>query len=210
MKRYPMILAMGVFALNAQSIPGDPLPGLSAENLQLFQSGHAEFVKEYPVSARRTIDVAERAEAHSCSGCHQLSNSGWLGEGLIEGIPDEAILALQNRSEPLALGIRGRAAMAVDSVTGRLRVGRFGWKAQQATLLDASAENLARFIGIPETVSRNEAPDPVTGLRTIDRLAAYSRFLAPVGRMAPGSLAAQGDTLFGGIGCAVCHIRTIT
>ena len=64
MKRYPMILAMGVFALNAQSIPGDPLPGLSAENLQLFQSGHAEFVKEYPVSARRTGEVNSFTIAH--------------------------------------------------------------------------------------------------------------------------------------------------
>ena len=44
----------------------------------------------------------------------------------------------RSRTSPSAKkadGVLGRAAMIVDVTTGEMRVGRFGWKAQQATLL---------------------------------------------------------------------------
>jgi CxxC motif-containing protein (DUF1111 family) len=54
-----------------------------------------------------------------------------FGAGLIEAIPDEAILANAQRRHPD--GIAGRAAMIVDVATGQTHVGRFGWKAQHSS-----------------------------------------------------------------------------
>ncbi len=235
MKINSVILAayVSAIALCAQSTtvnPGDPLPGLSAEELHLFQSGRAEFLKEVVPSATAAAGEKPRlarASSLTCSGCHQFSAIGGaeytfeqnagrristplFGAGLIEGIPDDAILALQNRPEDLALGIRGRAAMVVDSTTGRLRVGRFGWKAQHATLLDATVENRSIYLGVSESDSRNEIPDPASGLRAIDRLAAFSRLLAPVARITSSAAEIQGRSLFNSIGCANCHRTSIT
>lgn len=62
-----------------------------------------------------------------------------FGAGLIEQIPREAILRNQAADSPAkrALGI-----------AGRMNVGRFGWKAQHATLLEAGAEAYRTEMGI--------------------------------------------------------------
>lgn len=56
-----------------------------------------------------------------------------FGLGLLEAIPDGAISQTALRPNPD--GVKGRAAVVPDVVSGQMRVGRFGWKAQQATLL---------------------------------------------------------------------------
>lgn len=213
MKRKLAIFAMSVMAMNGQSVgsfPGDPLAGLTAEDLRLFEEARKEFTKGYTGSA-----PTSRADP-PCSSCHLppemwavTYDSGPLmnGGGLLEGIPDELILQLEQRTDGLALGIRGRASRVADSATGRARVGRFGWRAQYATLLDASAASMASHVGIPESVSRNQTPDPVTGLRRLDVLAAFPRFLAAVG---PAGGPAAAPPVFNQIGCALCHTPGLT
>ena len=49
--------------------------------------------------------------------------------------PDETILALEDPEDRDGDGIRGRAARVMDVLPGGERIGRFGWKAQHATLL---------------------------------------------------------------------------
>src|SRR5262245_36220747 len=58
-----------------------------------------------------------------------------FGAGLVEAIPDEALLALEDPFDRNRDGVSGRAAIVVDAATRERRVGRFGWKAQHATLL---------------------------------------------------------------------------
>jgi Di-haem oxidoreductase, putative peroxidase len=55
-----------------------------------------------------------------------------FGAGLVEAIPDEALLALEDPSDRNRDGVSGRAAMVTDLASGERRVGRFGWKAQHA------------------------------------------------------------------------------
>src|SRR5262245_56035999 len=71
-----------------------------------------------------------------------------FGAGLIEAIPDEVLIALQDPGDRNGDGIRGRAAMVEDLPTGAMRVGRFGWKAQQATLLAFAADAYINEMGI--------------------------------------------------------------
>jgi hypothetical protein len=136
------------------------------------------------------------------------------GDGLIEAIPDATIEANALLSQ--AAGLGGRAAMVTDVATGELRVGRFGWKAQHATLLSFSGDALNNEIGITNRLfpkaaapDGNEAllakfvspsapiedlPNPATGLSEIDR-GRRARPLRSPGRSCSRRSAAPAATL---------------
>ncbi len=149
-----------------------------------------------------------------------------FGIGLVEAIPDETIVALEDPEDRNQDGIRGRAARIRDVATGRQRVGRFGWKAQQATLLAFAADAYRNEMGItndlfPEEVALGIEPealrkcdpasdpedvrDRATGLRGIDNFEAFMKFLAPVGRAPVDEQARRGEQVFRQTGCAACH-----
>ena len=151
-----------------------------------------------------------------------------FGLGLIEAIPDNTIA--QYAHQPKPDGVRGRAAMVEDIVSGQLRVGRFGWKAQQATLLafagDAYLNEMgitSRFFPVENAPNGNELllaefdltadpedqVDPVTDKSDIDHAADFMRYLAPPPRPAPTLVARQGEAIFGQVGCAICHVPVL-
>jgi len=76
----------------------------------------------------------------------QRKSNPLFGLGLIEAIPDTEIIANVHK-QPVD-GITGTPAMVVDAASGVTRVGRFGWKAQQATLLTFSADAYLNEMGI--------------------------------------------------------------
>ena len=76
----------------------------------------------------------------------QRQTTPLFGLGLIEAIPDGAIL--QNAASPKPDGITGRASIVLDVASGERRVGRFGWKAQQATLLAFAGDAYLNEVGI--------------------------------------------------------------
>ena len=154
----------------------------------------------------------------------QRQTTPLFGLGLIEAIPDSAILEIAARSKPD--GIFGRPSMVVDIVTGQTRVGRFGWKAQQATLLAFSGDAYLNEIGITSRLFPQEnAPngntdllqkfdkvpdpedvvDPATGKAGIDHFTDFMRFLAPLPVPALTDSATVGSIVFATIGCANCH-----
>lgn len=152
-----------------------------------------------------------------------------FGLGLIEAIPDETILAGEMDGKPD--GVLGRAAIITDVTTGDERVGRFGWKAQQATLLAFSADAYVNEMGITSRFFPTEnAPngkadvlaahdrvndpedtiDPVTGKADIDHSADFMRLLAPLPTRALTANATAGQAVFTSTGCAVCHTPSMT
>ena len=62
-----------------------------------------------------------------------------FGAGLIEAIPDEAILAREDPDDRNNDGIRGRAHRVIEVESRLPRVGRFGRKAEVTTLLTLTA-----------------------------------------------------------------------
>src|SRR2546426_1054181 len=147
-----------------------------------------------------------------------------FGSGLIEAIPDRAILQMAMSRRPD--GITGRAARVLDVATGQMRIGRFGWKAQQATLLAFSADAYLNEVGITSRLFPQEnAPngnldtlavfdtvpdpedetDPETGRSDIDLFTDFMRFLAPPPRLPLTQSARAGEALFTLVGCANCH-----
>ena len=148
-----------------------------------------------------------------------------FGAGLIEAIPDADIVANAARRQPD--GIRGRVSMVADPAGGPPRVGRFGWKAQHASLTAFAAEAynaemgitnrlfprenapngnaalLARHDRVPEL---EDAPDPASGRSDFDRTADFMRLLAPPPLPArPSASALAGARVFERLGCAACH-----
>ncbi|MEN9559606.1 MAG: hypothetical protein RLZZ502_817 [Pseudomonadota bacterium] len=147
-----------------------------------------------------------------------------FGLGLIEAIPDDTLLALARAPKPD--GVSGRAAQITDVVSSRIRVGRFGWKAQQATLLAFSADAYVNEMGITNRFFPHEnAPngdrsklarfdrfadpedvvDPATGKADIDHAADFMRLLAAPPRLPMNASARQGENVFAQLGCATCH-----
>jgi CxxC motif-containing protein (DUF1111 family) len=151
-----------------------------------------------------------------------------FGLGLIEAIPDEVIL--RNAMRPPVDGIRGRAAKIIDVASGKIRVGRFGWKCQQADLLSFAGDAYLNEMGItnrlfPEENAPNgdlaklaafdlvadpeDTVDPATGRSDIDAAASFMRFLAPPQPLPLTVSAQQGRQLFTQLNCAVCHLPSM-
>jgi CxxC motif-containing protein (DUF1111 family) len=153
-----------------------------------------------------------------------------FGAGLVEAIDDDTLIALADAQARGREGISGRAAVITDRGTGERRVGRFGWKAQHATLIAFGADAYRNemgmtndlfpseiAIGIDQTRMRlcdpipdpEDVADPRTRRRGIDNFASFMRFLAPVARGQVDDVARTGEVVFNSIGCASCHVASL-
>jgi CxxC motif-containing protein (DUF1111 family) len=151
-----------------------------------------------------------------------------FGAGLVEAIPDATILQYEAATKPD--GIKGRAAKVVDPVSGQTRVGRFGWKAQHASLLGFSADAYLNEMGITSRFFPKEnAPngnaallakfdqfsdpedvvDPATNKSDVDAAADFMRYLAPVPQAPMNEQARLGAAVFTQVGCASCHVPSM-
>jgi CxxC motif-containing protein (DUF1111 family) len=168
-----------------------------------------------------------------------------FGAGLIEQIPDAQILASQasNASRKQLLGIRGKPNFHVAgrTITGMTNnngndgtIARFGWKAQNKSLLLFSGEAYnvemgitnelfqtereeapqCQFAPVPNDVTNFDAATPVEVLGGIERFANFMRFLdAPQpSPNTPGGATsiANGRQNFVAVGCALCHTPSFT
>ena len=209
----------------------DPLVNLGGPLIQTDGIGHqgaCTFVGEH-VPPQATI-VAERR------------TTPLFGLGLVDAVPDATLVTLaakQAREQP---GTAGRPNMVTDVTTGRVGVGKFGWKSQVPNLLHFSAEAYFNEMGITTPLFPDEncpqgdcallACDPVPGvdddLEDVQRFRDFINFLAPPPRLRDpyvgfralarsfaasprrwGSYA-EYRRLFAQIGCANCHVRSLT
>ena len=154
-----------------------------------------------------------------------------FGAGLIEEIPDSVIVAnrVANASTKRLFGISGRVNRNGNDGT----ITRFGWKAQNKSLLLFSGEAYnvemgitnelfqserdetasCQFVAAPNTVTNTTGATPQETISAIEKFAFFMRFLAPPAPSpdTPGGAAsvARGKTLFSQIGCALCHTPTL-
>lgn len=152
-----------------------------------------------------------------------------FGLGLIEAIPDATIL--KGVRTKAVDGVLGKASMVQDVATGKTLVGRFGWKAQQATLLAFAGDAYVNEMGITNRLFPTEnAPngntallqkldkvkdpedqvDKATGKAGIDALADYMRLLAPPQAQSTTASTAYGAKFFLDAGCTSCHTPSMT
>lgn len=152
---------------------------------------------------------------------------GVLAYGLVESILDSDLLAIRD-SQPA--GVRGDARMVgmLEDPDGGERVGRFGWKAQIATVMTFSADAALNEMGLTNALLPDEiAPqgdasmidlcddvpdpeDPPDGnpVSFIQRVTDFQRYLAPPPQTPRSGM--TGELIFEQIGCATCHVPSFT
>lgn len=265
--------------LALQPRAGDPLPGLSATELELFQVGRVLYSTPIPA----TEGMGPIFNKSNCQSCHSNPVGGWgnasvmhfgiadkgvftmvpgesqsllqefgvsefckehipananftairmtnssMAFGMVEAVPDAAIALLEDANDTNGDGVSGRVhwvrPLEETNNSSPLRVGRFGWKAQVATVLSFSGDATRNEMGITNRLLMEEnAPngnnaqlsqcDPVaepedvpdqSGFAFIDRVTHFQRYLA-VPPQTPKS-GMTGESLFINVGCAKCHV----
>jgi CxxC motif-containing protein (DUF1111 family) len=165
-----------------------------------------------------------------------------FGAGLIEAIPDSAILANMKANASLKAGL-GISGHANAHLSGNANISandgtitRFGWKAQNKSLLMFAAEAYNVEMGITNQLfpqERDETPsclfnatpedtsnftttsaptsNPNTAvLSDIEAFADFMRMLAPPTPAPDTPSTVNGRTLFTRVGCVHCHMPSFT
>ena len=164
-----------------------------------------------------------------------------LGAGLIEAIPDSVILAnlIANSSAKQRSGVTGHPNAIQGGTVNRSAndgtITRFGWKAQNKSLLMFAGEAYNVEMGISNDLfpqERDETPncqggvgapndsdnipdpaDPPSAtavLSDIESFAIFMRMLAPPPAAAPTPSTLHGSAVFVSTGCALCHTPALS
>jgi CxxC motif-containing protein (DUF1111 family) len=149
------------------------------------------------------------------------------GTGLMEAITDSTILANKaaNAAAKTAMGIAGHENRNGNDGT----ITRFGWKAQNKSLLLFSGEAYnvemgvtneifgterdetagCKFNATPEDRTNFAATTPVLAMSDILGFASFMRWLAPLQPQPPTASTQRGQQVFAQIGCALCHTPSL-
>jgi CxxC motif-containing protein (DUF1111 family) len=147
-----------------------------------------------------------------------------IGMGLLEAVPEETILALADPNDQNGDGITGRPNYVWDAYNSQTAIGRFGWKANQPTVLQQVAGAFLGDIGITTPLFTLEnclevvadcaaavnagSPEGAPEIEPDDflKVVLYSSSLAvPARRDWDEPPVLQGKMIFSQIGCAGCH-----
>ena len=147
-----------------------------------------------------------------------------IGLGLLEAVSEETLLALADPDDTNGDGISGRPNYVWDYSHDTLALGRFGWKANQPSLLQQVAGAFSGDMGITTSVfgDLNCTPAQIAcealqngGVPEIPdddllKVVLYSSALAvPAQRSFDNPLVQQGAAIFNELGCAACHTPTL-
>jgi len=144
-----------------------------------------------------------------------------IGLGLLEAVPEDEIVARVDENLAVGDGIVGKVNRVWDSTAGEVRIGRFGWKAEEPSVRQQSAGAFQGDMGItsslaptePCTSAQSECLDSPSGGEpeiddeSFDKVVLYSQTLAVPERAGwnePQVL--RGRALFREASCSRCHV----
>jgi hypothetical protein len=160
----------------------------------------------------------------------RVTNSS-MAFGLIEALSDASIAANEDPEDSNNDGISGRVHWVLpleSSPSDPLRAGRFGWKAQVATVLSFSADATRNELGVTnaliptesapngdaallascDTVADPEDVPNASGFTFIERVTHFQRYLAEPPQTPKSGM--SGENVFNAIGCNQCHVAEWT
>jgi len=145
-----------------------------------------------------------------------------FGLGLLEAVPESEIVAMADPNDADGDGIKGKPNYVWDVTTQSRRLGRFGWKANTASILTQVAAAYNQDIGITNRIFPIESSfgqtqndglkdDPELPDSTLNAVRFYAATLAvPARRDVTDADCKKGEALFKAAKCAVCHRQTLT
>ena len=197
-------------------------PGCSQSACQVEEATRTTFATSLGI-----CDTTSAAFASGANCTAERQATPLFGFGLVEAVANGTFDAIA-AAQPAA--IRGTVKRVTE--LGATRVARFGWKDDVATLRGFSADAYLNEVGVTSpdapadrsTCALNQTqfgvlldasddPEDTTdtnGRADIDRFADFQRALAPPPQLQQNASAQAGHTLFQNIGCAGCHVETIT
>jgi CxxC motif-containing protein (DUF1111 family) len=140
-----------------------------------------------------------------------------FGLGLVDAVPDSTFENLAKKG--------GKVNQVLDPVSGTRQVGKFGWKAQVSSLFVFSAEAYVNEMGITSPLFPDEqcpngdcglieqcdpVDDPEDDGGDVQAFADFMTLLAPIPRGPITASVTAGEEVFNRIGCAECHVSTLT
>src|ERR1700687_5886034 len=179
-----------------------------------------------PNAAFPNTEIQERVPETETIRTFRLSVS-LLRDGFVEALADQTLIDLAERQcKSSHRKICGQVLhVPVVEAPGQMSVGKFGWKDQHASLLSFAGDAYLNEMGItnrlqPDEVTKlcNTASEPndmpgLDGLSDIDHFARFIRATKAPARdpeLANSTAAKKGNGLFDKIGCATCHVETLT
>lgn len=201
----------------------------AASQISEFRAGHNDGFGNFVdapggslINDRATdSDIQERVSSGDPVRTFRMSIST-LGDGFVEAISNTSLI---NNVNAQPAGQRGTLInVPVFEAGNALRVGRFGWKDQQASLESFSADAYLNEMGITSPLQPTENTsngtfvgfgsgfDPVQEPEDDgDDVEAFANFMRATRVPGRGPITAQvntGSARFDAIGCAICHTRT--
>jgi len=143
-----------------------------------------------------------------------------IGLGLLEAIPEAAILANAQAQAATDDGVQGRPNRVWDDALGKTVIGRFGWKAGQPTLNQQNAHAFANDMGLTTRLHPRDnctaaqadclraahGGHPEVSDNILRLVLFYTRNVAVPARRDVGSpQVLAGKQLFKQAGCQACH-----
>jgi CxxC motif-containing protein (DUF1111 family) len=132
-----------------------------------------------------------------------------IGLGLLEAVDDATVAKLADPDDTNGDGISGRINMVWNPITNATERGRFGWKANTATLAAQAAGAALNDIGLSSYVF----PDPSGNNDVSDsQMMALQFFVTAIAVPAAAPRDAQADQgrkVFDTLGCSSCHVATL-
>jgi CxxC motif-containing protein (DUF1111 family) len=212
-----------------QQIQVSSVAGISAEGRVgvTFEASNVTLGDGTVVALRKPVPSVDRLAYGPLASMTVISPrlaTAIHGIGLLDQIPESEILAKADPDDHDGDGVSGRPNEVFDPVTGKVAIGRFGWKAGQASLEAQDARALGLDIGLSSPLYKDsfgdcvakqaeclkmptgaspqfenvEVPSPLT--RLIDRFVGEAMLPA-----LPKRDVEAGRVIFAEAGCAACH-----
>lgn len=146
-----------------------------------------------------------------------------FGLGLVDAVNDGAFEDIARGQRQLSPETAGKVNRVANLVTGRTSVGKFGWKGQNPSLAQFSADAYLNEMGITSQLFPEEnCPqgdcakldcDPIPGIEDQDGdtelFTHFMTLLAPPARGPITRDVRSGEVVFQAAGCASCHLPTL-
>lgn len=212
-----------------EQIQGNALPGVPAEAdvLVEYEERPGSFADGERYSLRVPHYRLERTGyGKPAEGLRQSPRvaPAIVGLGLLEAVPEAELAARIDPDDRDHDGISGRQNQVPDVRAGRLVPGRFGWKAEQPSVVQQCAAAFVADMGLTtalfmreshterelacQTVANGGSPEVTP--QVLAAIGVYARSLAvPARRNIDETTVARGEELFAEVGCAKCHVPTL-